>query len=162
MAESHSNEPERRPLYCPSAPAERGVAHIFGVVGGTTDAPRVDYLAEPVPLTEELMALTDGVRPEEVYRLTSSSTAISHQADIELDLLNAFQYTMPAFSVTTFVLISDGLPGDFNHDHIVDACGQERPDDAREERVGAVEWQSRLSAPHPRRSAGCEHDGGNH
>jgi hypothetical protein len=29
---------------------------------------------------------------------------------------------MPAWSVTTFVLISDGLPGDFNHDHIVDAA----------------------------------------
>jgi hypothetical protein len=71
MANPHANKPERKTLYCPSAPAESGVAHIFGVVGGTADAPRVDYLAEPVPLTEELAALTDGVRPEEVYRLTS-------------------------------------------------------------------------------------------
>ena len=43
-------------------------------------------------------------------------------ADIELDLLNAFQYTMPAYSVTTLVLISDGLPGDFNRDGTVDAA----------------------------------------
>ena len=43
-------------------------------------------------------------------------------ADIALNLLNAFQYTMPAYSVTTLVLISDGLPGDFNHDHVVDSA----------------------------------------
>ena len=36
--------------------------------------------------------------------------------------MNAFQYTMPAYSVTTFVLISDGLPGDYNRDGLVDAA----------------------------------------
>jgi glycosyl hydrolase family 44 len=58
----------------------------------------------------------------EVYQLTSSSANPVRGSDIELNLLNAFQYTMPAFSVTTLVLISDGLPGDFNHDHVVDAA----------------------------------------
>jgi Glycoside hydrolase family 44/Dockerin type I domain len=58
----------------------------------------------------------------EIYRLTSGSASIARQADLELDLLNAFQYTMPAFSVTTLVLISDGLTGDFNRDGIVDAA----------------------------------------
>jgi hypothetical protein len=57
----------------------------------------------------------------EIYRFNSASAAIVRQADIELDLLNAFQYTMPAWSVTTIVLISDGLPGDFNRDGRVDA-----------------------------------------
>jgi hypothetical protein len=57
----------------------------------------------------------------EVYRFTDSSANITHAADIELDLLNAFQYTMPAYSVTTFVLIADGLVGDFNRDGTVDA-----------------------------------------
>jgi Glycoside hydrolase family 44/Dockerin type I domain/PEP-CTERM motif len=58
----------------------------------------------------------------EVYQLTSASANPVRAADIELDLLNAFQYTMPAFSVTTLVLISDGLPGDFNRDGTVDAA----------------------------------------
>ena len=49
-------------------------------------------------------------------------TSCRRVADIELNLLNAFQYTMPAYSVTTLVLISDGLPGDFNRDQIVDAA----------------------------------------
>ena len=52
----------------------------------------------------------------EVYRFANSSASITRQADIQLDLLNAFQYMMPAWSVTTIVLISDGLPGDFNRD----------------------------------------------
>jgi hypothetical protein len=58
----------------------------------------------------------------EVYRFNNSSASIVRQADIQLDLLNAFQYTMPAWSVTTLVLISDGLPGDFNRDGKVDGA----------------------------------------
>jgi hypothetical protein len=58
----------------------------------------------------------------EVYRLTSANPNPQAAADIELDLLNAFQYTMPAYSVSTLVLISDGLVGDFNRDGTVDAA----------------------------------------
>jgi hypothetical protein len=58
----------------------------------------------------------------EVYQLTSSSANILHGADVELNLLNAFQYTMPAWSVTTLVLVSDGLTGDFNRDGTVNAA----------------------------------------
>jgi hypothetical protein len=58
----------------------------------------------------------------DVYQLTSASPNPQAVADIELDLLNAFQYTMPAYSVTTLVLISDGLVGDFNRDGTVDAA----------------------------------------
>jgi hypothetical protein len=58
----------------------------------------------------------------EVYRFAGNSSAITQAADVELDLLNAFQYTMPAWSVTTLVLISDGLTGDFNRDGMVDAA----------------------------------------
>lgn len=52
----------------------------------------------------------------EVYQLTSASSDPQRVDDVELDLLNAFQYTMPAYSVTTLVLVSDGLVGDFNRD----------------------------------------------
>jgi hypothetical protein len=58
----------------------------------------------------------------EVYQLTSASANPTRAGDVELDLLNAFQYTMPAYSVTTLVLISDGLPGDFNRDGTVSAA----------------------------------------
>jgi hypothetical protein len=58
----------------------------------------------------------------EVYRFTNSSANIVRESDLELNLLNAFQYTMPAWSVTALVLIADGIPGDFDHDGMVDAA----------------------------------------
>jgi hypothetical protein len=51
-----------------------------------------------------------------------SAPLITHAADIELNLVNAFQYTMPAWSVSTLVLICDGLPGDYNRDGTVDVA----------------------------------------
>lgn len=62
---------KKRELCCPSAPAEAGVALVFGVVGGEANAPELQYLSEPVPLTPELSSLADGIQPEEVYRMTS-------------------------------------------------------------------------------------------
>ncbi|HEX4416235.1 MAG TPA: glycoside hydrolase family 44 protein [Lacipirellulaceae bacterium] len=56
----------------------------------------------------------------EVYQLTSASPNPVHVADISLDQLNAFDYSMPASSVTTLVLVADGLPGDYNRDGKVD------------------------------------------
>jgi hypothetical protein len=56
----------------------------------------------------------------EVYQLTSASPNPVHVADIGLDQLNAFDYSMPASSVTTLVLVADGLPGDYNRDGTVD------------------------------------------
>ena len=58
----------------------------------------------------------------EIYQLTAASANPMRVSDVEFDLLNAFQYTMPAYSVSTLVLISDGLTGDFNRDGIVDAA----------------------------------------
>lgn len=58
----------------------------------------------------------------EVYQLTSASASPVRTADVDLNLLNAMQYTMPAYSVTTLVLVSDGLPGDYNRNGTVDAA----------------------------------------
>jgi hypothetical protein len=75
------------------------------------------------PLTTGIAVTHDRVFDHaEVYQLTSASANPQQAADLELDLLNAFQYTMPAYSVTTLVLVSDGLPGDFNRNGLVDAA----------------------------------------
>jgi hypothetical protein len=58
----------------------------------------------------------------EVYRIVSGDPTPDRLSDIELGQINALHYTMPAWSVTTLVLISDGLPGDYNHDGTVDAA----------------------------------------
>lgn len=63
----------------------------------------------------------------EVYQLAGTPNSgqayqIARTSDINLNLLNAFQYTLPAWSVSTLVLISDGLPGDYNRDGKVDSA----------------------------------------
>jgi hypothetical protein len=55
----------------------------------------------------------------EVYRLTAASPNPVRGADIPIDLVNAFVYDMPAFSVSTLVLRS-AAAGDFNLDGAVD------------------------------------------
>lgn len=55
----------------------------------------------------------------EVYQLTSASATPQRVADIPIELVNAFLYTMPAYSVSTIVLRS-GADGDFNLDGVVD------------------------------------------
>jgi hypothetical protein len=56
------------PPYCPSAQPDMAGSVVFGVVGGTVEQPRVAYLAEPLPVTPELLALADPVEPAEVFR----------------------------------------------------------------------------------------------
>ena len=55
----------------------------------------------------------------EVYQLTSASSTPQRVADVPIELVNAFLYTMPAYSVSTIVLRS-GADGDFNLDGMVD------------------------------------------
>jgi hypothetical protein len=42
---------------------------IFGVVGGTPEQPRLAYLAEPRPVTKEVLALALPVLPTAVFRI---------------------------------------------------------------------------------------------
>lgn len=56
----------------------------------------------------------------EVYQLTSASPNPQQQANIPIDLVNAFIYNMPAYSVSTIVL-KQAADGDFNRDGTVDA-----------------------------------------
>jgi hypothetical protein len=41
----------------------------------------------------------------QIYQLTGANSMPQRQPDISLPLVNAFQYTMPANSVTTLVLV---------------------------------------------------------
>src|ERR1051325_11291985 len=55
-------------LDCPSAQPEWDGSAVLGVVVGTMAQPRVGYLEETVPVTEELLARTAPVTPTEVLR----------------------------------------------------------------------------------------------
>jgi hypothetical protein len=44
---------------------------VFGVVGGTPDDPRLAYLKEPQPVTDELLELARPAKPTEVFRFAA-------------------------------------------------------------------------------------------
>ena len=60
-----------RQTLCPSAQPDMVGSKVFGVVGGTAEAPEVAYLAEPQPVTDELLALARPVTPTEVFRIAA-------------------------------------------------------------------------------------------
>lgn len=66
-----NNLSSTKPILCPSAqPSENST--IIGIVQGTVEAPLVEYLPQPLPVTEELIALTgDLVAPTEVFRIAA-------------------------------------------------------------------------------------------
>ena len=53
---------------CPSARPEMPDSKVFGIIGGTVDEPRLAYLKQPLPVTDEVMALSGSVTPAEVFR----------------------------------------------------------------------------------------------
>ena len=57
----------------------------------------------------------------EVYQLTSASSSPVRIADVPINLVNAFQFTMPSLSVSTLVLRTFAS-GDFNGDGVVDGA----------------------------------------
>jgi hypothetical protein len=58
-------------LFCPSAQPEMASSVVLGVVGGTADEPCVAYLDEPCPVTDELLALSNPVKPTEIFRFAA-------------------------------------------------------------------------------------------
>lgn len=57
---------------CPSAQPDINDAVIFGVIEGTVETPRVNYLDESQPVTEEIQNLAAPVKPTEMMRIASS------------------------------------------------------------------------------------------
>ncbi len=44
---------------------------MLGVVGGTTEEPRVGYLVETRPVTQELLSLAGSFKPTEIFRFAA-------------------------------------------------------------------------------------------
>lgn len=63
--------PGEGPLLCPSAAPALPGSKVLGVVAGTVDAPRVEYLPEPIPVTDDVLELARPLHPAEVFRFTA-------------------------------------------------------------------------------------------
>jgi hypothetical protein len=59
------------PLLCPSSSPDSQESMVIGVIGGTGEQPHMRHLEQPVPVTEEILALTGPVTPTEVFRFAS-------------------------------------------------------------------------------------------
>jgi hypothetical protein len=62
---------DRPQPHCPSARPEMAGSQVFGIVGGSAEEPRVGYLAEPLPVTREVLALAAPARAGEVFRIAA-------------------------------------------------------------------------------------------
>ena len=58
-------------IQCPSAMEDNDNALVFGVVGGTADRPRVEYLDIPQSLTPEIERMCLPATPAEVLRIAT-------------------------------------------------------------------------------------------
>jgi hypothetical protein len=56
---------------CPSARPEFGESIVFGIISGTVAEPRVAYLKQPQPVTDELLAKASPITPAEIFRTAS-------------------------------------------------------------------------------------------
>ena len=56
---------------CPSAQPEMAEPVILGVRGGSTEAPRISYLENPVPVSTEWLNLTGAIEPTEILRFAA-------------------------------------------------------------------------------------------
>ena len=62
-------------LLCPSTPPEMKNTIVFGVIGGTAEKPRVNYLRKGQSVTDKLIALSHPVNPTEVFRIATTCAA---------------------------------------------------------------------------------------
>ena len=65
------SEERGTPLLCPSAHPKMQQSRVFGVIGGTAFDPRVSYLDQPAPVTDEILKLAQPVNPIEVFRIAA-------------------------------------------------------------------------------------------
>ncbi|MCM0589048.1 MAG: nitrogen fixation protein [Gloeotrichia echinulata DVL01] len=60
---------------CPSARPESENSVVFGIIGGTVAEPRVAYLKQPLPITDELIAKASPITPTEIFRMATPCAA---------------------------------------------------------------------------------------
>jgi len=90
--------------HCPSARPEHPHAVVIGVVGGTATEPRVGFLGDALPVTDEVLAMTGPVTPTEVLRVAApcAGSRCRHFEDATCLLATKIVRLLP--------VVSDDLP----------------------------------------------------
>ncbi|MCC7539349.1 MAG: hypothetical protein IT379_24205 [Deltaproteobacteria bacterium] len=87
---------------CPSAQPTLAGAVLVGVVDHASGEPELAYLEEPIPVTEELLALTSPVRPTEVFRFAApcQQGVCAHWSGSDCRLVERIVDLLPATALT--------------------------------------------------------------
>jgi hypothetical protein len=67
------------PTLCPSTQPEVENSVAFGIISGTVEDPRLNYLPKPHLVTEKLLARSGSVKPTEIFRFAGSCAEKSCQ-----------------------------------------------------------------------------------
>lgn len=96
--ESQNNQESQ--FLCPSAQPDLPDAVIFGVVSGSADQPRVEYLAEARPVTNELLSLSGPVNATEVFRSAApcAQSSCKHFTGSKCQLATRIVHILPSVS----------------------------------------------------------------
>lgn len=62
---------DKTPLLCPSAQPRGKESVMFGVVGGTVEEPRLRYLKQPVPVSDDFLDISALAEPTEIFRFAA-------------------------------------------------------------------------------------------
>lgn len=92
------------PVMCPSAQPGMKAPRLLGVVTFDEGVPRVAYLSEAVPVTEELLATAAPAEPREIFRMAAHCEELrcTHFNGVDCKLATRIVQIMPA--------VVDGLP----------------------------------------------------
>ncbi|MGM3308753.1 nitrogen fixation protein [Anabaena sp. WFMT] len=71
--------PTDKTTLCPSARPESENSVVFGIISGTVAEPRVAYLKQPQPITDELIAKASPITPAEIFRTAAPCAATGCQ-----------------------------------------------------------------------------------
>jgi hypothetical protein len=95
---------EKQVPFCPSALPHMEGCTVLGVVGGSSEEPRLAYLAEPRPVTPELLALAGPVPPTTVFRFGApcAGHGCKHFDGVDCQLVTRIVQLLPP--------VVDGLP----------------------------------------------------
>jgi len=97
-----------KPLLCPSAQPDMSNSMVLGVMDSTGDKPMLAYLDEPLPVTDDVLAMAGPVKPTEIFRFAAEceESACCHfdgtncrLATRIVQLLPAVVETLPACTI---------------------------------------------------------------
>jgi hypothetical protein len=90
--------PRETHLMFPSAQPEMEGSRVLGVVGGTADSPQLAYLNQYLPITDELIAMTQPVKPTQVMRFAApcQEKACCHFDGTNCNLVTRIVQILPA------------------------------------------------------------------